>query len=124
MADFRKRQRARKLLYSNVTVVLLLVLLFFALKGLWGVFERKRMAEESLARAQTQYEELMKRKEFLSSEIALLDTDDGIESKLRERYSIAKSGEKVVVVITEEGASSTEQTQAWWWSRLWNWFKK
>ncbi|MCR4275017.1 MAG: hypothetical protein NUW02_03170 [Candidatus Campbellbacteria bacterium] len=121
MADFRQRQRARKLLYSNVTIAVLLGLLFIGGKELWDIFQKKEQAEEARARVQGQYEDLIQRKEFLSSEIESMETVAGVESKLRERYSIAKSGEKVIILINDEEASSTEEVEVGWWGRLWEW---
>jgi cell division protein FtsB len=122
MVDFKQKQRARRFLYSNVTLLVLLALLVITGKELWDIFKKKQQAEDGLVRVQTQYEDLLQRKEFLSSEIQLLETSEGVESKLRGRYSIAKSGEKVIVLVSDEEASSTEEVEVGWWSRLWNWF--
>lgn len=121
MTDFRQKQKARRLLYSNITVIILLGLLFIAGKELWDIFKKRERAEEALARVQGQYEDLVQRREFLSSEIGVLDTGEGVESKLRERYPIAKSGEKVIMLINNEEASSTQELEVGWWSKLWKW---
>ncbi|QQR82528.1 septum formation initiator family protein [Candidatus Campbellbacteria bacterium] len=121
MADFKQKQKARRLLYSNVTLVVLSMLLLITGKELWDIFKKRQQAEDGLARVQAHYQDLLQRKEFLSSEIQSLETPEGIESKLRGRYSIAKSGEKVIVLVADEKATSTEAVKVGWWSRLWGW---
>lgn len=122
MADFKQKQKARRLLYSNVTLVVLCMLLLITGKELWDIFKKRQQAEDGLARVQAHYQDLLQRKEFLSSEIQSLETPEGIESKLRGRYSIAKSGEKVIVLVTDEKATSTEEENVGWWGKLWGWF--
>jgi cell division protein FtsB len=121
MHDFRQRQRTRRLLSSNITIIALCIVIALLGREVWGIYMKEQRARESLLRAQTQYDSLQERSEFLESELALLNNDAGVESKLRERYGIAKPGEKVIMLIDEEGTTTPPEPDSGWWKKLWSW---
>jgi len=87
------------------------------------IFQKTGIAEESSRGVQAHYEDLVQRKEFLSSEIESLDTIAGVESKLRERYSIANR-RKSYCSADDEDATITEDADVGWWRRVWSWMWK
>lgn len=104
--------------------ILFLVLVFFAwnvigfLGKLWNTEENRRVAEEKV-------EELKERKENMSYEIDRLNTKEGIEENIREKFSVVKEGEKVIIIVDEdrgEGFSSEEEDSGFL-NFFKNWFK-
>ncbi len=79
--------------------------------------ENKKIAENKVA-------ELQQKKEKLSSNIAKLKTDQGVEESIREKYGLAKEGEDVIVVVEDKNASVAKESESGgFWSWFTSWFK-
>lgn len=123
MLEFRLRQKRRRLLSSNLTILVLCIVIIILGKEVWDVYQRERLARESLSQAQVQKESLDKREQFLRSEIDLLENQEGVESELRERYGIAKPGEKVIVLVDAEATTTLRQENTSWWKKIFFWLR-
>ena len=55
----------------------------------------RRLAEEKFTQLQEQ-------KEKLSGDIAKLNTEDGVEESIREKFGLVKEGEGMIVIVEEE----------------------
>jgi len=65
--------------------------------------------------------ELKDQKSNLEKDISRLDTDEGKEQIIREKYQVAREGEKVVNIIDEhqgDNVKSTKENHGFW-----NWLK-
>ena len=109
-----------------LTLLCVLVLVFaFEVLGFMGkmevTIENRKIVENKVA-------ELEKQKEQLSSDIAKLKTQSGIEDTIREKFGLAKGGEKIIVIMDDKNAPKTEDSpKEGFFSSLifWkNWFKK
>jgi cell division protein FtsB len=63
-----------------------------------------------------------KREASLLEEIAKLNTDEGKEEILREKYPVVKEGEKMVTIVNEginDSSATTQKTS----HGFWNWIK-
>ncbi len=123
MLDFRLRQKRRKVLSSNLTILALCILIAIITKEVWDVYQREQLARASLEQARVQQQSVEERKEFLESEIALLHNETGVESKLRERFGIAKPGEKVIMLIDAPATNTPSTNGISIWERIKNWFR-
>lgn len=123
MLEFRQRQKRRRVLSSNITILVLCALIVLLGKETWDVYVKEQKAAELLERAQIQQKSLDKRAEFLESEIALLANTSGVESKLRERFGIAKPGEKVIMLVDTEATTSLQETETSFWKKILSWFR-
>lgn len=101
-SSFRKKNRVLKKVYSIPVLILLLVILFFVLRGTWGVYQRASLSKDKLMLAQVEVTELKKRQENISSKISRLNTNTGIEEEIREKFNVVKEGEEMVVIIDKE----------------------
>jgi len=126
MQNFKtQKSKVRKILESKLMLVLLFVaLLFFA----WNVADFiSKSRETSLNRkiAEEKVMELQGKKEKLSTDINRLQTKDGIESSIREKFGLAKEGENVIVIIDDKNKQETEveEKDSGFWYFLKNWFK-
>ncbi|GMU74411.1 MAG: hypothetical protein AMXMBFR44_6080 [Candidatus Campbellbacteria bacterium] len=111
------------MLSSNLTILVLCIVIIILGKEVWDVYQRERLARESLSQAQVQKESLDKREQFLRSEIDLLENQEGVESELRERYGIAKPGEKVIVLVDAEATTTLRQENTSWWKKIFFWLR-
>jgi cell division protein FtsB len=70
-----------------------------------------------------QIDSLQKRQTSLSSDILKLGTDEGKEEIIREKYQVAKDGEKVVVIVDDSKSSSGPESGKIDHS-FWGWIKR
>ncbi len=99
MLDFQNKKRIRKILYSPVFLILLGVILFSMLRGVWNVYKKERLSMENLKQEQVEHDKLIARQNNLASSLEYLKTEDGIESEIRSKFRAIKDGEQVTVII-------------------------
>ena len=125
MRNFQNKNRWKHILESKLVLIILGV---FILVFAWGVFGFvRKMQETSLNRkiAEDKMAELVKSKEKLTTDIAKLKTESGIEESIRDKFGLAKDGEGMIVVV--EGRNSpiapVDSEQDGFFSFFWNWLK-
>lgn len=123
MLEFRERQKRRRLLSSNLLIFGLCILVVIVAKETWDLYTKEQHARELLENAEARQESLGEREAFLTSELSSLNDAEGVEGELRERFGIAKPGEKVIMLIDEEATTTFEEPDKGWWARLWSWFE-
>jgi cell division protein FtsB len=123
--DFQQKRKLRNIMYSKVTLIILLLLTFFLSKGAWGIFVKALSSKNSLKEIKKEYTDLESRKQILSDDIAELNTEEGKEEEIRSKYSVAKNGE-VNIVIVDKNTTNTKNTNSSnsdFWSKFLEWFK-
>lgn len=68
------------------------VLAFFG--KMWGTVKNSKIAESQVV-------ELRQNQKRLEMELSRLETEEGVEAALREKYAVAKPGEGVIIVVDE-----------------------
>jgi hypothetical protein len=108
MREFEQKQKIRKRIYSKFTIVILLIILFFVFKGTFEIWQKERQSKATLKVEEERFYELEKRKELLNSKIEYIDSEVGKEELVREKFNVAKEGEKEVFIINEEEKTEIE----------------
>ncbi|HSE34605.1 MAG TPA: hypothetical protein VLB83_00635 [Candidatus Paceibacterota bacterium] len=98
MLDFRERSRFRRLFYSTPSVVILVVIAGFLAHASWTMYEKSVQAGERRDKVLGELAALEARKVQLDADIGKLSTDRGIEAEIRDRFMVAKEGEKVIII--------------------------
>ena len=101
MIPFQERKKLRKILYSKVSLAVLLVILFAVGQGLWRIQEKVTIARAERDLAARSFADLQSRTEELQASLARLKSDSGIEEEVRQKFTVARPGEEVVVVVDE-----------------------
>ena len=124
--EHREKVRLRKFLYSRITLALLLIIVALLLRGSIGVYKKERLTRENLEKSEIEYQELQKREEFLREETESLNTKQGIERAIRERFGLAKEGEKVIILLDEESVdpSISKKSGAGFWDWVSSFFRR
>lgn len=102
MFNFREKRIFERILYSKATLGALSILFFFALSAVWGVYEKYHEAKRNKDAALAEYELMEGRVHSLETDVALLQTDRGVEKKIREEFGFAKEGEGVIIIVPDE----------------------
>lgn len=109
MHDFQNRKRIRKIMYSPVTLALLLIILLIIVSGVWGVYKKSNISLENLERQRKEIGRLADREKALTTFIDFLKTEQGVENEIRTKFRAIKEGEKVAVIV-ENTASVAQAT--------------
>lgn len=91
------------MLYSRISIFILLALAALLVKGAWNVYGKERDSREALQRSERDLTELRTREAALREELQRLQTAGGIEAEIRKQFQVAKPGERMVVIVGEEG---------------------
>ncbi len=102
MIDFRERSQLRRAIYAKPTILVLAVLVVITLRGAWGMYLKNQEAAIKRDKANTELVALETREKELNEDIARLKTERGQEEEIRNRFMVAKEGEKVIIVTTPE----------------------
>lgn len=120
--DLGDKQRMRRFIASPLTFVVIIFLIAVVGWNTWDMYTKWRTSNEALAEAQVAYQELQAREAFLARKIELLSTDVGIEAEVRDRFGVAKAGEKVIVILNEEKRGLLIEEEKSWWATFKGWF--
>jgi len=121
MQKFQAHRRARRIIYSWPSLVILFVIMLVLAKATWGAYGKYTLARDNLADVRREHDSLEGRKETLSREIARLKTQEGVEEQIRRNFQVAKPGEDLVVVTdtpTSTLATTSAEKQPFWKSWL------
>jgi cell division protein FtsB len=126
MVNLERKRKAKKILYSKVTIILAFVLLVILLNATWNAYKNARFTKGNEERSNHELMELQDRAEFLRAKTETLSTPEGIEREIRENLPVAKEGEKVIILVedkkTVEEEAQTGQVEESWWRRVFPWF--
>jgi cell division protein FtsB len=71
-----------------------------------GLIQKERETSKNKISELKKIDELKKRKETLSKDIDKLNTEEGIEESVRDKFQVVKPGEKMVVIVDENANQS------------------
>lgn len=111
MSARKKRSLTRRIFSSYAFVLLLLVILFFALRGLWDVYATFHSARADNADTEETFTELKEREEELEERLNILQTKRGVETEIRQRFNVTKPNEGVIYIVKDsERKETTSET--------------
>jgi cell division protein FtsB len=104
MQKFQEKRDRRKLIYSQLSIVILLLLIALLSHAVWNIYQKKLLTDTSRATAERELEQLRARQSSLQADLARLTSKTGREAELRSKFQVSKPGEEVIVLV---GASSS-----------------
>ncbi|MEA1929650.1 MAG: hypothetical protein U9M92_02070 [Patescibacteria group bacterium] len=117
MRKFQTRNWGRRIIYSKWAVAVLIVLVLLLLRSVILTWQRERLAGDGLTEVREQVAALEVRKEQLAADLALLETERGVEERIRRQFAVAKEGEKVMTVVLPDRPADSAAPSAilpWW----------
>lgn len=122
-SSFKKRKRVKRFLGSRVAIFALLLIVIFLSRATWNVLQKERETKSTLEDVKSRQEDLSSQEIFLTSEIGRLQTEEGIEEEVRDRYGLAHSDERVIILVDDDEDEASEIVQKGFWSKVKGWFK-
>lgn len=108
MREFQRKRPLKRILYTPVSIVVLLALLSLIGRATWNMYGKERESRKQLERATVELAAFEAREKELTERIARLKTQEGIEAEIRGQFPVTKPGERMVVIV-EEKANETEE---------------
>ena len=124
MKSFLQKRRFKGILESKPVLVflgLIMLVFVFGVVGFMGkmqtTIENKRIVENKLL-------ELKKEKDKLSLGIAKLNSKDGIEESIRDKFGLVKDGEGVIIIVEDKNqVKIKEKSSGGFFNMIKNFFK-
>ena len=121
MATFSQPRDPVRVLRRRLFLLVLLVILAIAVRGVWGIFLKQSESRALRDEAQAQLTDLQKREASLRADMQRLKTDRGIEETLRTQYNLAKPGEGLIVIVEPQSQAATPAPTNWF-QRTFKWW--
>ena len=104
-------RRLRRLTASRPGQVFFLLLLILVGESVVRLYQRERVVAKEERVLKREFLALEARRDELTAEVALLETDRGVEEAIRERFGMVREGEKVInlvgVMVPPTGVTTT-----------------
>lgn len=128
MRNFQKKRGWRNIFESKPVLVLLVILLFAFAWSIAGFMSKMKQTSENRKLAEQKLSKLESDKAQLSANIAKLNTEDGVEASIRDKYGYVKEGEELIVIVDakEDEEKDANSSSGSFFSSLFfwkNWFK-
>jgi len=124
MVAFRERNNPVKLFGKRLLLLGLFVAALLMFPGVWKVYTQERESRMLRNEATQELSELQERERRLREKTEALNTEYGLETALREQFSLARQGEKLIVIVDRsptETETQERQDILHWFERLLSW---
>jgi cell division protein FtsB len=111
MAEFQTKKPVKKMWHSPLMLFVLLFVLLIFMYNMVGLVEKQQDSINKHKIALAEVESIQKREEEMNLIISKLNTEQGIEEALRDKYHLVKQGEKMVVIVNQEANATDAVTQ-------------
>lgn len=123
MKDFQQRKKIRKILYSRNVVIVLGIITILLVRGAYGVMEKNIESKKNVVLLEKQLEEARNKNADLTKKISILNTDEGVESEIRQKFSVSKEGEQVAVIVDPKvSLEEPPSPKKGFWGQMGGWF--
>jgi len=118
----KRKNNNYKFWHSPIALgILFLILIFFGYKII-DLIQREKETSSIKEMTLDEINILKEKESYLSGEILKLETDEGKEEIIRDKYPVVKEGEKMVIIVDEEMKNGSlldgESSHGFW-----NWFE-
>ena len=121
MHEFQEKRKFRRVLYSPLVLLILLILAILVGKGAFDMYHRYQTAEAARTVTAERWQDIADREAFLEASIGNLKTSEGVEKALREKFNVHKAGESVVLLVSEEGVEDASEPSSF--GKVKRWFE-
>lgn len=102
MAEFQTKRGSKKMWHSPLMLFVLLSVLLVFMYNMVGLVEKTSETSKKKKIVLSQVDSLNERQKVLEDHIKKLQTENGTEVELREKYHLVKEGEQMVVIVDEK----------------------
>jgi cell division protein FtsB len=121
MLGVRRRYRMRRFFANKIAFVVVLLLLVILTQAAVGMYYKAKETKVKRDIVAQELERLKAREAELEAENTRLSSGRGIEEEIRDRYLVAKEGERVAIISGGDTSPQNQpkiETQENWWDDL------
>jgi cell division protein FtsB len=123
MKELQQKQKIKRRIYSVPALIILFIITVFTIRGTYLVVMKDRESSKYVNDLKAKMSSLLNRETQLKTEIARLGTSEGVDTLIKEKFSVSKPDEHVVVIVDEPSAqTSTSTPESNWFQKLWRGF--
>ncbi len=123
MAEFKNKNKY-SFWYAPLTLIVLIVLLIFTVYKVVILIKKNKETAIQKELVLNRMKSLKDRENNLNKDINRMQTKEGIEGIIREKYQVVKKGERMVIIVNSNNDSNQQKkiktTHDFW---LWAWIK-
>jgi len=126
MPRLKEKNKIKKIVYSWPVLIFLLIIVLLVGKGVWSVYKTQKISLENKQSSEKEYQELERRNNLIVSDLALLETDRGVEMEIRDKFQVVKEGEQLAVIIDsneEEENNLVDKQEENFWMKIFNFLR-
>lgn len=112
MFDFHEKRKLKSLVFSKITIGVLLIASGLLSLSVYERYEKERETAHKRAERTADLLELEARAAALEEKVAYVQSARGIEEEVRDRYGALKAGERAVIVMERPGKQHASSTYA------------
>jgi len=101
--DFRKKQKINKFIYSRPFIIVFFLITAFFAYTVINIIPKVIETRNNKNMVKAEFENLTNREEKLKLDTERIQSENGIEENLREKFRVAKDGEGLIIIVDEDG---------------------
>lgn len=106
--ELHEKQTFRRVCYSKPMIIVLFVVAFLLIRGTYGIYEKAAETTRDRDRMQAKLAELQAHQQVIANQVDTLQTDEGLERALRQKFGVARAGESIALIVdSDENATTT-----------------
>lgn len=109
MANFQRKKKVEKILYSKILIFVLFIIFCILLVGAIGMTRKAIEASKNRKNATEKLNELTQQKNLLEKQNNDLKTEKGIEENIRDKYRVVKNGEGLVIIVDDQNKTDESE---------------
>lgn len=102
--DFEQKRNLKRILFSKTSVVILALLVILLMRATWSIYTKVQLTRANLDTINRDYTKLKSREVDLTKHITDLQSGDGIEAQIRQKFRVIKAGEQIAVIVNDPNA--------------------
>lgn len=106
--------------YSIPALIGIAILAIILVRATIGIYHKEVESRNNLAAVSVEFATLEKRYGILKSETDKLNTEEGIEQEIRQKFQVAKPGESLLVVVDKPLPPSVQNDDSGFFSKMWS----
>lgn len=116
--DFQQKRKIRSVLYSRVSIFLLFILFLYSLYSTFLVYKKRADSKMELFKLEKEYTDLQIKQNSVISQIEDLNSGEGIEREIREKFGVAKKDENLVMIVSEKPNKEKDKKETSFWQKV------
>lgn len=106
MRAYRDKRQVRNFIYSPLSLIILTAILILFGRSVWKAYAKERLSRAGEQAARAELLELGARKDKTQKQLEELNTPEGKEAELRDKFQVAWPGEEMVIITQPDPKKS------------------